>query len=568
MNDSAPDAAPNDKSGPSDPAGPLRTVPEATAYRATSLHADVVAFIEQLAERCAAERVTTLDVQTMGATPEGRQLPVLVLSADRRFTPEAAHAAADREGRPIVLILCNIHAGEVEGKEAALMLAREMTLGGFTRLATGATLVLVPIYNADGNDRISKDNRVIDLRLMDGQSGPDDGVGTRYTGEGLNLNRDYTKMEAPETRLLAALFGKWNPHVFVDSHTSNGSPHAYALTYDTAHTLLSGPPEPILFTRDRLLPAIEQGLLNRTGLRTWFYGNFRDNDDPTSGWETYPGLPRYGSHYRGLTGRLDILLEAYSYLPFEERVRATYEIFVEILNQVAVRGREIVAVCARAAADTVARGRAPQPDDVIGINYGVPRRKSDGSLVYDYPAYPLWKTEIAAWNTEEMRARKLTDGQLTYWKCDFLARFLPTTSVRRPRAYVFPAERGDVAEFLRAHNVNVTMVGERAGTRRIERYIVLAKEPTHSPDVGYEAREETVLHVRRETLDRELAAHDFLVDMAQPLANVAIYLLEPESDDGMARWGHFDDCEPGDAFPVVRILADALLSPPPRIKVE
>jgi hypothetical protein len=552
----------------SQPTADLLTVAEASEYARTSLHSEVEEFIAQLRQLCENAGVTSLDVQEMGVTPGGRRMPVLVLSHDGRFSPDAAHAAADREGRPIVLILCNIHAGEVEGKEAALMLARDITLGGMGRLVTGATLIVVPNYNADGNDLISTDNRVIDLRLMDGQSGPAGGVGTRYTGGGLNLNRDYTKMEAPETRLLSALFGKWNPHIFVDSHTSNGSPHAYALTYDTSHTLLSGPPGPILYTRDRLLPAIEQGLVNRTGLRTWFYGNFRDNDDPASGWETYPGLPRYGSHYRGLTGRLDILLEAYSYSEFEDRIRATYEIFVEILDQAAARGREIVEVCARAAASTVARGRSPQPDDVVGINYGVPRRTEEGTLVYDYPAYPLWQTEIAAWSADEMRARKLTDGKLTFWKCDFLARFLPTISVRRPRAYVFPGDRTDVAEFLRAHNVQVDTATRMAGRRRIERYVVLGKEPTHSPDVGYEEREETILHVRSEALEREIAPDEFLVDMAQPLANLAIYLLEPESDDGMARWGHFDHCEPGDTFPVQRVPGDAMLSPPPRLKVE
>jgi hypothetical protein len=551
---------------------PLLTVAESSGHERTSLHADVIAFIDELQSRCAAAGVTTMDVQAMGQTPEGRELPVLVLSADGRFTPEAAHEAADAEGRPVVLILCNIHAGEVEGKEAALMLARDVTLGEQGRLAAGATAVIVPNFNADGNDLISTENRVIDLNLMDGQEGPAEGVGTRYTGQGLNLNRDYTKMEAPETRLLSALFGKWNPHVFVDSHTSNGSPHAYALTYDTAHTLLSGPPEPILYTRDRLLPAIEQGLLHRTGLRTWFYGNFRDNDDPTQGWETYPGLPRYGSHYRGLTGRLDILLEAYSYLPFEERIRATYEIFVEILDQTASRGREIVDVCARAAADTVARGRAPQPDDVVGINYGVPRRTPEGALLYDYPCYPLWNTEIAAWSADEMRARKLTDGTLTFWECDFFARFLPEVSVRRPRAYAFPGAREDVAEFLRGHNIEVVRAKDAdaafRGELRVECYVVLQRETTHSPDVGYEHRVETVLHVRRETAEITIEPDDFVVTMAQPLAYLAIYLLEPQSDDGLARWGHFDDVGPGLIFPVVRIPGADLLRPPPRRKVE
>ncbi len=556
---------------PDPESGPLLTVAESSNYERTSVHADVLAFVARLRALCEEQGTGALDVQSMGSTPGGRELPVLVMSAHGHFEPDAAHAAADAHGRPVVLIICNIHAGEVEGKEAALMFARDALLAGdgsLLRLVRDTTLLLVPNYNADGNDLIAPDNRTLDLALMKGQDSPSGGVGTRYTGQGLNLNRDYTKMEAPETRLLSALVGRWNPHVIVDSHTSNGSPHAYHLTYDTSHTLLSGPPDPILYTRDRLLPAIEHGLLQRTGHRTWFYGNFRDNDDPASGWETYPGLPRYGSHYRGLTGRIDILLEAYSYLPFEERVRVTYEVFVEILDQVGSRGREIVGVCARAAADTIARGRSPQPDDVVGVNYGVARRDAEGRLVYDYPAYPLWQTDIAAWDADAMRERKVLGGALTYWPTTFYARFLPEVSVRRPRGYVIPAGRSDIAEFLRAHNVLVRTLGSDAAERRVERYVVLARDSTVSPDVGYEPRDETVFSVRREHAVRRLSESDHFVDMAQPLAAVAIYLLEPESDDGLVRWGWFETTQPGDEYPVLRVPGGAPLSPPPRAKRE
>src|SRR5262245_58670729 len=167
------------------------------------------------------------------------------------------------------MIVANIHAGEVEGKEAALMLARDMTaLGKHAELMARATLVVVPLYNPDGNDKIDLKHRALDLKAMDGLVGPEGGVGTRYTGAGINLNRDYTKLEALESRALMALCGSWNPHVFVDSHTSDGSIHGYALTFDTSHTLLSGPREPILYSRDKMLPAIGEALEKRTGFKT------------------------------------------------------------------------------------------------------------------------------------------------------------------------------------------------------------------------------------------------------------------------------------------------------------
>jgi len=548
-----------------------KTVAESTAYRATSKHADVLAFIEALTPLAGDK----LSVQTMGASAEGREIPVLVLSAEKLFTPEKAHRAAKERGVPIVMTICNIHAGEVEGKEAALMLARDMTVssnvggGKHAELMKRATLVIVPIYNPDGNDKIDPRHRALDFKAMDGQVGPESGVGTRYTGAGINLNRDYTKLEAVESRALMALFGSWNPHMFIDSHTSDGSIHGYALTWDTSHTLLSGPREPILYSRDKMLPAVGKSLEARTGFKTWFYGNFRDNDDPTSGWETYPGLPRYGSHYRGLTGRLDVLLEAYSYIPFDQRVAVTYEIFVELFRYASEHGREFVDLVERAAADTVARGRDPQPDDVVGVNYGVASRAANGELAYRYPAYALTDAEIEAWDKETQLARRITGGARKRWKNTFYCRFVPEISVRRPRGYLVPAARMDVVDHLRAHNVDVERVPPEHATSRVERYVVLSKETTHSPDVGNAPRRETVLFVRRETMDgHACAAGDWFVPMDQPLAHVAIYLLEPESDDGLVRWGWFDALAVGDVYPVLRVPGKAGLAPPPRAKVE
>ncbi len=532
----------------------LLTVAEATDYEHTSTHEEVLDFIETL-EPLAAR----MSVQSMGESAGGQDIPVLVLSQARLFTPEAAQAAARDHGRPVVMILCNIHAGEVEGKEAALMLARDMTTGALGRLLSGATIVLVPNFNPDGNDRMDPTNRAMDMDALHGQKGPCS-VGTRYTGTGINLNRDYTKQVAIESRLLSKLFGAWNPHVFVDSHTSNGSVHAYALTYDTSHTLRSGPQEPILYSRDTMLPAISASLERRTGMRTYFYGNFRDHDDPTQGWESYSPLPRYGSHYRGLTGRLDILLEAYSYAPFRDRVRVTYEIFTEILDYAAEHGREIVDVCDRAEADTVQRGRNPELDDLVGIRYGRAGRTARGDLRFRYPCYPLRAADIAAYDAESMRERRVPGTTLTHWPTMFHCRFEPEISVRRPRAYVFPARLRQVAEFLRGHNVVVRTAGEDAGFKHAECYLVLRKELTESPDVGDHERKETVFYVSLETKEHHLLADDFYVPMDQPLAALAIYLLEPHSDDGLARWGHFDDVNAGDEFPILRLPGAAVLA--------
>ena len=162
----------------------------------------------------------------------------------RGSSPEKA-LRRRRNAASLSMIVCNIHAGEVEGKEAALMLARDMAaFGTHADLMKHATIVVVPLYNPDGNDRIDVKHRALDLKAMDGQVGPEGGVGTRYTGAGINLNRDYTKLEAVESRALMALFGSWNPHLFVDSQRATAP--STARTRDTPHADVR-PREPILY---------------------------------------------------------------------------------------------------------------------------------------------------------------------------------------------------------------------------------------------------------------------------------------------------------------------------------
>jgi hypothetical protein len=96
----------------------------------------------------------------------------------------------------------------------------------------------------------------------------------------------------------------------------------------------------------------------------------------------------------------------------------------------------------------------------------------------------------------------------------------------------------------------------------VEAYDVVGRETTQSPDVGDAPRTETVLAVRPRRTTVDLEPGDVLVPTAQPWANLAIYLLEPHSDDGFARWGFYDaflataDLAAGVRFPVSRLLAD------------
>jgi hypothetical protein len=138
--------------------------------------------------------------------------------------------------------------------------------------------VFVPLFNPDGNDRVDPKNRVLDIAHRTGQLGPPK-VGTRVNASGINLNRDYLRQDAREMQLLQSRVCRvWQPHLTIDCHATNGSVHRFAMTYDTPHTVESGRAEPIQWMREQLLPTVRERLRRRTGLESFFYGNFVEDE--------------------------------------------------------------------------------------------------------------------------------------------------------------------------------------------------------------------------------------------------------------------------------------------------
>ena len=310
-----------------------------------------------------------LHVEHFGTSPGGRELPLLVLSKDGVRTPEEAR----RAGRPVVLMLDGIHPGEVEGKEASLALVRDLLDGRHPDWLDTITLLVVPLFNPDGNDALDPGKPPPRPEEALGQLGPL--VGTRTQSHGINLNRDYLRQAAPEMRLLQqSVCIPWAPDLTIDNHATNGSVHRFHMTVDVPHTVESGRAEPIAFMRERLVPDVIAAVRAR-GFESGWYGNFVEDErvldadgdvDPQAtvglGWMTYPHHPRFGSNYRGLTNRLDLLLECYSYLPFEERVQTASAWQIETLNWAAAH------------ADDDSRGRRDERDAAGSHRRALPPR--------------------------------------------------------------------------------------------------------------------------------------------------------------------------------------------------
>jgi hypothetical protein len=514
-----------------------QTRAEQTAYEETSRYDEVRGFIDALARQTPRVRV-----EMFGKSEEGRDLPLLIIG-----DPPLSAPPAQSSRLPVVLVMANIHAGEVEGKEAALHLARRLTLGDLQPMLRSAVWLFAPIYNADGNEKISLDNRIE-------QNGPIGGVGTRENAKGLDLNRDFMKVESSEARGLIGLFTRWDPDLVVDLHTTNGSYHGYHLTYGPPFNPNTDP-EIVAFARDRLLTTVREAMSARHGFRTFDYGNFATTDamnEELEGfkpgetrqkvWRTFDGRPRFGTNYAGIRNRIAILSEAYSYLGFERRVKATEAFTEEIMRFVAANGDAVRSLTSRADAEWVA-GDSAREQGIESTLQALPK-----------PVEVLVGAIGSAVNPRSGKSmRTMIETTAIPTSMSVYDRFVSTASRRVPAEYIVPVSATglhDVVERkLREHGIQVERL-EKASRRPVEQFT--PTEVRHA-EQAFHGHHATSVEGRFERREVDVPAGSLVVRTKQPLGRLVFYLLEPESDDGLTTWNLFDsDLKVGAAHPVFK----------------
>ena len=526
----------------------MRTRAEITNYEETSSYADIERVIDGLRSTSA-----LVHTESFGKTEEGRELPLLVISDPKVTTP----AAARKLGRPMVFVQANIHAGEVEGKEAVLMLARRLVSGDLKPLTRQLVIMIAPDYNADGKEKVSVMNRTA-------QNGPVGGVGTRENSKGLDLYRDYMKLDSVEARSLVGLFNKWDPPVIVDLHTTNGSYHANHLTYSPILNP-NADARLIEFTRERMLGPIRQAMLKTHHWRTYYYGNFAPEDgggresarvDPANPgnvtWRTFDHRPRFGNNYAGLRNRIAILSEAYSYLDFKGRVEVTEDFVEEIWRSAAANAKQIMTLTAQAdralsapvsskpielGVDFEIRALPEPVEIVVGDVTKVPNPRSGREMLAMAPlAAPVMMKDYGV--------------------------FAATRSLPLPKGWLIPKTTADsgrltaALERLRLHGVEIKEVGAGAQLA-VERFSIADMTKAPKPFQGHQ---EARLKGAFDRIQLTVPAGSLYIPSNQPLARLAFYLLEPESDDGLVTWNIIEEgIAAGQTYPIYRVINDARL---------
>lgn len=487
------------------------TVAESSRFKATSRYADVINFIQSLEQQS-----DCLRVERLCLSAEGRDVPLLIIGDP----PPSSPLDLKGDGRAVIYIEANIHAGEVEAKEASLMLARDIVLAKRPPYLDKLVILMAPIFNADGNEKISTENRR-------NQHGPKKGVGVRYNGQYLDLNRDAMKLETPEVRgLVQNVLCRWDPVLLFDGHTHDGSYHREPVTY-VWDLNPNGDTSLIDFLQHKMMPAVSKILKKKYKTLSIPHGDFMDVRNPDKGWQPLGPQPRYITNYIGLRNRLAILNENYPYTDFRTRVYGCYHFLKSILDYCSAHKDEIKKLIAQADRKTILRGMNPLRKDTFAVEYDVkPMAKRLTILGYEM--------EVTKRSGSWPRV-KITDKKRTYhppYYCNYIAK----RSVRLPYAYLIPFPFPEIKEKLGQHGIIVERLIKPV-TLEVQSFKI---KEIKSRDRIYQGHRLNTVKGEYVLEKREFPPGTLFIGTAQPLANVAAYLLEPESDDGFLVWNFFD----------------------------
>ncbi len=508
------------------------TPAEANGFTATPSYVETRAWLERL------DAATPLvRVETFGRSAQGRELIAVFASADGgEFDPD----------KPTLLVQAGIHPGEIDGKDAGLMLLRDIAFGDRRSLLDGVNLVFVPIFNVDGHERApSPFNRP-------NQRGPDN-QGWRNTAQNLNLNRDYTKLDAPEMRAMIALIQSVEPDLYLDIHVTDGMDYQYDITYGFMGRDGSYAASPSIgrWLDSRYRPAVDEAL-SRAGHIPGglvFANNDRALDE---GLAAFTFTPRFSQAYGDMIGLAAVLFENHSLKPYRQRVLGAYVAIEASLRLLATHGAEL----RRAAqADAAARpGTLPvgwrQTDAPVTQRTFLPIERES----YRSPASGAEETRWLGRPGAEIRVPQF--GQQS------------TVSLRRPRAYWAPATKPEVIDILRLHGVEFETIAE-ARTVEVEMLRLPQARASSSP---FEGRTRVVAgDPQRITREEWMPPGSVRVPTDQPLGDLAMILLEPQSEDSLFAWGFFNEIlsrvEYLEAYALAP-LADAMLANDAALRAE
>ncbi len=447
---------------------------------------------------------------TEGLTDCGKPLHLFIISADGFFTPEAAR----KNGKAVVLINNGIHPGEPDGIDASVRLSQDF-LNGKKKLPANVVICIIPIYNIDGALKRGCCSRA-------NQNGPE-AYGFRGNARNLDLNRDFIKADAANTRSFIKIFRHWDPDVLVDTHVSDGADYQYTMTLiSTQHNKLGGPAGEYL--KNIMTPALFP-MMKSSGHEMSNYVNTAKYDDtPESGIYGFMETPRFATGYTALFQCFGFVTETHMLKPFVSRVNATVS-FLE----------NLILFLAENAADVI------------------DARKKSRALVLSQPDFPIqWKLDSTKFEQvnfkgfeAEYRTSKVTGQTQLYFNqqqkftrpVKFYDIYEPAAVVSRPAYYILPQAWHEVVERLQLNQVKMQRL-EKDSVIEVESYFIGDFKTVKDPYEGRYLHNSTNVTSRINKL--QYLKGDYLIPVNQEANRYIVETLEPAAPDSWFNWGFFD----------------------------
>lgn len=477
---------------------PWITPTELSDFKTTPSYEETMAWLNKL---CGATK--TMKMISIGKSANYRDINMVIASTDT-FDKGELNVSL----KPLLLVQACIHAGEVDGKDAGMMLLRDIAFGSKKNLLENCNILFIPILNVDGHERISAYNRV-------NQRGPEN-MGWRTNARNLNLNRDYSKLDSEELRAVVKVMNDYEPDMYLDLHVTDGADYQYDITFGSGEGFSASIGA---WLKNSFTPAVTKHLkaFGHIPGPLVFSVNELDFRD---GMTEFPYSIRFSNSYGDIRHIPSVLLENHSLKPFKQRVLGTY-VFLEGVIQ-------SISSDHTALKNAISNDKLHRSQEVI-----LTWKKSEV------------KDSIRFLGIESSREKSaITDGEYVVWKGKPVTEMISYTrynqaekKTKRPKAFYVPATYKDVIDRLHAHGIvmEVITVPEEVDVtmyRIADHKFATAPFEGHFPVTGTFTKEK-----RRETF----YPGSVRVDTDQPLGDLAILLLHPESPDSFLQWGFFPE---------------------------
>lgn len=445
-----------------------------------------------------------------GSTDAGLPLMLGILSLDGNFDPDSLRSA----GRTIVFINNGIHPGEPEGIDATMMLVRDLLKDPTKKpLLQNTTLIFVPVYNVGGCLNRNSRSRT-------NQNGPDS-YGFRGNSRNLDLNRDFVKCDSREALAFNRIFATWQPHVFLDNHTSNGADYQYTMTLIPTQPTKLGP---VLgpYLKNEMTPALYKAMAEKG----WDMCPYvvTKGETPETGLIELLEPPMLSTGYAALHHTLAFMTETHMLKEYAPRVQSTYTFMECLLAYAATHGDRI-----RNLREQAVQKYTQQPE--LPLYWVLDDTQHEYFTFKGYKA--LYKpSQIGSY-------QRLYYDRSQSWQAPvpFYTTYQVEHTATLPTTYYLPQAWADVALRLEANGIRMTRL-EHDTLLTLDCYYITDRQPTTGPYEGRYKHEQFTLQSR--TLPIQLRKGDYVIETNQPGARYLLETLEPLAHDSFFRWGFFD----------------------------